>query len=275
MIELPDPQSFEVIADWVELRLSLENDIMSRDEVSASIEAMSGDEPSDVLLSDVWRELERRQILYKTSFYEVIGFGVEPRLVGNSFLSVAYKFCLFLSLYGVHDQKSPDLFERVTCCAVEKYLVGKARVWGWRGGSPIAERMEQLALDLNEIFSEPPPSHFKDRGVDVVGWKPFFDSRSGQLVVLTQCAAGHNWREKTPVPLERWCQYIHWAARPKCAFAVPCIVSPMDWREKSPDLGFLFDRARLLNLLDESCLDLTLESELFDWVEAQTERRES
>jgi len=275
MIELPDPESREKIADWVELQLTFGNEIMSRDEVSAAIEATSGSEPSDVLLSDIWRELERRQQLYNSSLYEVNGFSIESlSAAGQAITIAAYQTCLFLSLFGVHEQKSPMLFERLSCCAVEHYLIGKAKVWGWRGGIPIAERMEQLASDLNEHFSEPPPAHFKDRGVDVVGWKPFLDSRSGQLVVLTQCAAGHNWREKPPIPIGRWCQYIHWAARPICAFAVPCVVSPMDWREKSPDLGFFFDRARLINLIDETCNDNDLENDLREWINEQIGAKE-
>lgn len=276
MIELPDPNSSEAIADWVELQLTLGNELMSRDEVSAAIEATSGSEPSDVLLSDVWRELERRQQLYNSLLFEVKGFGIESLSASGQAITIAsYQTCLFLSLFGVQDRKSPELFERLTCCAVEHYLIGKAKVWGWRGGIPIAQRMEQLALDLNEHFSEPPPAHFKDRGVDVVGWKPFLDSRSGQLVVLTQCAAGHNWRDKVPVPVERWSQHIHWASRPSRAFAVPCVVTPMDWREKSPDLGLFFDRARLVNLIDETCNDADLERDLQEWIVEQIDAKES
>lgn len=273
MFELPDPESREIVADWIELQLTLGNERMSRDEVSAAIEATSGDEPSDVLLSDVWRELERRQQLYIVPLFAVEGFGIEPLSVSGALTKVSYQTCLLLSLYGVHDRKVPDLFERLTSCAVERYLFGKAKVWGWRGGVPIGERMRQLATDLNENFSEPPPSHFKDRGVDVIGWKPFPDSRSGQIVVLTQCAAGHNWRDKVPVPLERWCQHIHWANKPTIAFAVPCVVSPVDWHEKSVELGFFFDRARLINLIDETCSDADLERDLLEWIEEQIETK--
>ena len=54
-----------------------------------------------------------------------------------------------------------------------------------------------------------------------------------------QCAAGHNWRDKLPVPVDAWLQYIHWACNPLKAFAVPCVVDEKDWHEMSKDKGIL------------------------------------
>jgi hypothetical protein len=269
MIDLPDPQSSESVADWVELQLTLGNKKMSRGEVSSAIEAASGFEPSDAFLSDVWRELSRRQGLYALHLFSVKGLGVSATTSKKTIVTAAYKACLFLSLYGVHDQKVSKLFERVTCCAVEQYLNGKAAVWGWDGTGNIGARMQKLADILGERFSYPPPAHYKDRGVDVVGWKPFPDSRSGQIVLLAQCAAGFDWRTKRPVPIGAWCQHIHWAAPPGVAFAVPRIVSPTDWHDRSVDLGLLLDRARLVNLLADGCSDSSLEKDLSLWIKDQ------
>ncbi len=270
MIELPDPQSSETLADWVELQLALGNQLMSRDEVSSAVEAVSGTEPDEALISDVWRELTRRQALYRLSLYKVETFSVK---VGSSVSTtspayVAYKACLILSLYGVHDQDVPNLFERLTRCAVEQYLAGAALVCGWNG-SGISKKMQQIADGIGERFATFPNSRFKDRGVDVIGWKPFHDRRSGQTVLLTQCAAGHNWRSKTPVPVRAWEQYIHWAVAPNYALAIPCIVKFHEWHDKSCDMGLLFDRARLINLLKGKCKDSKLAKDLSLWVEKQ------
>lgn len=274
MIELPDPTSSEVVADWVELQLTLGNERMSRDEVSAAIEAAVAEEPDDVLLTDVWLELERRQELYASAWFAVEGFGIETLLTsGTARLAIAsYQTCLLLSLFGAHGQTVPKLFERLTWCAVKSFW-GEATSWGLYSGN-IEQRMKQLANDMNERYSHSPPSKAFDRGVDIIGWKPFPDHRSGQIAVLVQCAAGQDWRRKRPAPLLAWSQYIHWASPPIIAFAVPRVVSPMDWHEQSTDIGLLLDRARLVNLIDDSCGDSSLENDLREWIDEQLEAKE-
>ena len=269
MVELPDPESSEVIADWVELQLILGNERMSRHEVSSAIEAATGDEPDDVLLIDVWLELTRRQELYASAWFAVDGFGIESLSTDktDALAIAAYKTCLLLSLLGAKGQVVPKLFERLTCCAISNFW-GKAIPWGNTGGG-MSLRMPKLCTEMNEIFSHSPPPESYDRGVDVVGWKPFQDKRSGQLVVLVQCAAGGDWKTKRPAPLTAWCQYIHWASPPIIALAVPRIVETMLWHKQSTDVGLLLDRARLINLIDSSCSDKKLLNDLNKWINSQ------
>jgi hypothetical protein len=105
---------------------------------------------------------------------------------------------------------------------VEEYLSGQAIVFGWPfepevetedEESQIKRKIRKVAEELNERFVEAPPARFNDRGVDVIGWIPFYDQRTGQLVLLVQCTAG-DWKSKQPVPLDNWCQYIHWTRDP-------------------------------------------------------------
>lgn len=138
--------------------------------------------------------------------------------------------------------------------------------------SLIKRRVRGLAGTLNERFVEEPHSRFNDRGVDVVGWIPFADKRSSQVVILTQCAAGHNWKNKLSVPWEAWCQYIHWGYNPLIAFSVPCIITERDWHESSTDKGLLFDRARIVNLLPKRVPDKKLEKDLVSWVNEELSR---
>ena len=138
-------------------------------------------------------------------------------------------------------------------------------VFGYRGRG-IGEGVRDLATTVNEKFIEEPARRFKDRGLDVVSWIPFPDTRTGKIVVLTQCAAGHNWKGKVAVSIRAWEQYIHWAVRPTMAFSVPCIISDREWHDQSSDKGMLVDRIRLMNAMPESPHDGTLENDIHTWV---------
>lgn len=278
MIELPDPDSIERVADWIELTISTTGKAVSRTSVASSIERITGSDAPEYFLSNIWSELEYRQKLYLHSFFKVQERLIQPQTTSSKSLP-EYQACLLLSLYGVQGftQVPAKLFERITCQALKRYLSGNAVVFGWpskgsKNGateSQIKRKIKQVADDLNERFCESPPSHFKDRGVDVVGWIPFGEKRSGQVVILLQCAAGHNWKDKNPVPLPAWCQYIHWAGNPIIGFAVPGIVDERDWHDKSKDKGILFDRPRIINLLFGTKKDRKLIRELRSWVTTQ------
>jgi hypothetical protein len=278
MIEIPNPDSIPGVADWVELSISITGSAMSKAAVASAIEGAAGEEVSEAFLTSIWRALDYRQQLYSHPFFKVEERTVEPQFTSQP--PSEYLACLLLSLFGVQgDTQLPaKLFERLTCEAIIRYLSGSGAVFGWpsdrdgtddEGGSKIKRKIEQVANDLKERFCEAPAARFNDRGLDVIGWIPFSDERSGQVVVLLQCAAGHNWRDKLPVPIDAWLQYVHWACNPIRAFAVPCVVDERDWHEMSKDKGMLFDRVRILNLLFDGVKDQTLCNELDSWVTNQ------
>lgn len=279
MIEIPDPDSVTKVADWVELNISVANNSLSKAAVASALERVLGNEPPETFIASVWRELERRQHLYSSSLFCVEDRTVKPE---TNEQPPEYLACLLLSLFGIQgDTRLPaKLFERLTCEAVRYYLSGHAAVFGWpfdpedredeQEESQIKRKIRKLADDLGERFIEAPLSPFKkDRGIDVVGWMPFREKRSGQVVILLQCAAGHNWKIKRPVPLDAWREYIHWGCSPIIAFAVPCIVNERDWHDTSKDNGILFDRVRIVNLLSEGIRDQTLNQDLNTWVRQQ------
>lgn len=277
MIEIPEPESVMGVADWVELRVSVSNNSLSKAVVASAIEGTVGEEPSESFVVNVWRELERRQRLYLQSFFRVEDRLIEPE---NDRQLPEYLACLLLSLYGgqggVH--LPAKLFERLTCAAVSCYLSGKAIVFGWpvnsenrlldtQDESRIKRKIRGISEVLGERFCEAPSAAFKDRGLDVVGWIPFLDRRSSQIVILMQSTIEQNWKNKLPVPLDAWRQYIHWGCRPIKAFAIPCIVKEHEWHEASIDKGLLFDRVRIVNLLSDGLQDVSLRQELSAWVE--------
>jgi len=271
MIEIAEPNSFSSVADWIELRLSSKGNVISKTVVAAQIEKDGGTEPEESFLSDIWTELMRRQAFYYTKF-----FTVEERSVESSFdasTKPEYSFCLLLSLYGnpTDTLKAAKLFEKVSSAAMKNYLCGEGIVFGFPRPDPdensIKQGIMKAANETNERFVEAPSEKYKDRGVDIIGWKPFFDKRSSQVVVLLQCAAGHNWRDKAiTLPLPSWTQYIHWAHDPITGFSVPCVIPDQEWHEVSRDAGVLFDRIRILNLLPDGITDATLRGELASWV---------
>lgn len=278
MIELPDPDSARRVADWIELSVSVSKERLSKAEVSSAIESAAGTEPVESFISDVWRELEYRHRLYANPTFEVGERTIEPQPGVEA--SVEYLACLILSLFGVQGTtRDPGkLFERITSKAVEEYLSGNAFVFGWPappGAEPgneesqIKRKIRKVAEDLGERFIESPPARFKDRGVDVIGWIPFLKGRSSQLVLLIQCYAGQDWKGKLPVPLESWYQYIHWGFNPVRGFAVPRVIPERDWHEGSTDMGILFDRARIVNLIPTDAYDPVLAEDLNTWVREQ------
>lgn len=278
MIELPNPESVEEVADWVELMLVTEGIQLSKADVSSAIERTTGVEASEVFISSVWRELEYRSSLYLLDFFTLHERTVEPQPLAKD--RSDYLMCLILSLFGVqgNTQLPGKLFERITREVIENYLNGEAVVFGWPfekleddEETAIKQKVKQLAENLSEKFYETPASRFKDRGLDIVGWVPHYDQRSSQVVLLLQCAAGHNWGNKLPVPIDAWCQYIHWASNPIKAFAVPCVISERDWHDVSKDKGILFDRIRIMNLLFDGIEDAELREEIDDWIRGELE----
>ena len=277
MIEIPDLGSITDVADWVELRISVSSNSLSKAAVASAIENVAGEEPSEGFIIGVWRELERRQRLYSRPLFRVEDRLIEPEIdhqPPNEYLA-----CLLLSLYGGQGgaHRPAKLFERLTSEAISTYLSGQAVVFGWPSNpddspdeeeeSRIKRKVRRVAEALRERFCEAPPARFKDRDLDVVGWIPFADRRSSQVVILMQSTVQQNWKDKLPVPLDAWRQYVHWGCCPVKAFAIPRIVTDHEWHEASVDKGVLFDRARIVNLLSDGVQDMAFRQELSAWVE--------
>lgn len=277
MFNLPRDERASV-ADWVELELALNHEIetLSKATVSSVIEGQTGNAADEALLTDVWRLLERRSELYHLS-----PFSVEGNLVARVPevpISEAYLACLFFSLYGVRTNRSdPKILERIAAICIAEYLGGQSYVFGWPPmddvPTQIPERIGELAAHMCEKLAEYPAAKYKDRGVDVVSWKPFEtegrgDHRSGQIAILSQCAAGQDWaKKKGDVPLDAWKQYIHWANAPVRGFVVPGVIQDENWHDTSVDCGVVFDRARICNNMPTPFPDADLLASIRTWVE--------
>lgn len=277
MLTLDDADDAERIADWIELELSLGEASFSKSRVTAIIRDASGTEPNESFVSDIWRHLRRRGGLYSSQFFEIEG-DLVARLDDVKEGRLEYEVCLFFSLYGASTETGadPKLFERMSAEAIRHHMNGDVFVFGWppvpNVQKAIAERVQQAAKLLNERFVEAPGTQYKDRGVDVISWLPFAEPdyasrRSGQLVVLSQCAAGHDWRGKTrELPMQSWTQYIHWALDPIAGFAVPCVITDDIWHDVAREVrGLVFDRVRLIRHLPQGVKDSGLKTDLETW----------
>jgi len=256
MIKIPDTNSINVVADWVELYIATTGNHVSKTKIGSLLERASGEEPREQLISDIWRELEIRQKRYNPTPFIIDKLAIEP--VENIDSEIAYLACLLIALYGPINSSIniAKLFERLSCLAIKQYLDGEGIVFGWPvepgEETSIRERIIQVASRLNERYAEPPRKGYKDRGVDVVAWKPFSELRTSQVVILLQCASGKDWRNKTrDLPLSSWEQYIRWSNNPIKAFSVPCVISDRVWHDVSKEGGILFDRIRITNLIGE------------------------
>lgn len=283
MLTLDDPDNSERVADWLELELSLGEPSFSKSKVSSIIRDAIGVEPGESFASDIWRHLRGRIALHSTKFFEIQGDLVTRRddVVDGR---LEYEVCLFFSLYGASylTGSNPKLFERMSAEAIGRHFDGPVFVFGWpvlpQVETAIAARVKQVSELLRERFVEAPAVRYKDRGVDIISWKPFAEpdyanGRSSQLVVLSQCAAGHDWRKKTrELPMASWTQYIHWATDPMRAFAVPCVIGEDLWHDVAREVeGLVFDRIRLINHLALGVQDPGLQIALEAWHTEQIE----
>ncbi len=262
--EIPDTQSSYTLADWVELFVTSNQEDISKSRVRSFIEQQSGTDPSDSDIDNIWLELENRQFLY----------GENPPYTVNRDLIVhnldwnecpEYLTCLIFSLYGNQSDSVTGgrIFEKISNEAIRNFIGGKSIIFG----APNEITVEELAKELQEKFITEFPSERRDRNLDIVAWKPFGDNRSSQIIILIQCAAGHNWKGKLKeLSLDAWTKYIHFACTPIRGFSLPLILSnSSDLFEISIDAGLILDRSRIYrNSLEETPSD-NFREELKTW----------
>jgi hypothetical protein len=276
MIRISDSNSIPYISDWIEWYIAITGEFVSKTKLGQMLEKDTGEEPRESFICDIWKELEYRKKLYNICPFQIDNLAIEPNASFKP--NNVYLACLIMAILGAENgsQGTSKLFERIVCEALRKYISGEAIVFGWpviKGEkTSIRERIIDLSVKLNERYVESPAERYKDRGVDVVAWKPFLEKlpRPSQVVILLQCAAGQGWRSKTSdLPLHAWEQYIHWSCNPIKAFAVPYIIPQRDWHDVSKEGGILFDRIRIVNLICTTTGDKVLDREVTLWIKAK------
>ncbi len=260
----------DVFCDWIEACvLFLEEELSCIDVVDILIEEQRYTDQSFAreIVDAAWNEIERRADLCGAS-YGVSIDGRWARALGHWEDKPAHAFCLLLSLSSYydwwHDEFGPDyteqgeLFELITDQALKALGQGwKTLRTGWGGASKRAFRdtVEDIANRINggglgnvDLWDTP---NVKERGLDLIWYRPFPDLRVGAPYFLVQCASGANWEKqgkgRTP-DLNVWENIINPKTSPMRGCAVPFSYSDeRDFEQKCVVLkGIFIDRCRLL-----------------------------
>lgn len=259
MLPLPERTSAAELGDWAELWCLVEDGRASRAELNKTLtEAFGSQGPS---VDDVWMELQRRASLLGPAYpFEATPTAITMRPWSGEHLAyIALTLMAITSSYSyakpVEWSTHARLFESLSVLALGGYVQGRALHIGWpRTGEAPADFKEMILFlrdELNEagpgqgIFETIPNA--KDAGVDVIAWKPFRDTRAGQLVVLGQCAVGRNWAEKLSDFNDRtWDRLLGCAVAPVRAFFTPFTgVDAARWDGVCLEGGIVFDRVRV------------------------------
>ncbi|REC50635.1 MULTISPECIES: hypothetical protein [Chryseobacterium] len=267
---IENPDSINNVADWAEFYVFASNDNLSKSELSSYIEDSSGSEPDQAFIDDIWLELERRLFLYGNPPPFILETReIIPLLDWTS--APEYLTCLILSIDGnsVDSVKTGKLFERLSSKAISNYFNGNSIIYG----HPSRQTIRSIASQMSETFVKEPSTNYKDRGVDIICWKPFSDNRKSQIAVLIQCAAGFNWDQKLlGIPHKAWMQYIHWGADPLKGFTAPIVITEKRYDDIVTDAGIMFDRARIYQNVQYQYLeDNTLIDDLKAWCRPKIE----
>lgn len=162
----------------------------------------------------------------------------------------------------------PRYFEELSCLVSEIYLGDHANAYrtGWPRPKVEPKRLKGVinklrALTGNKVGEwrwnpkegrpdDPPPSHVKDCGLDLVAWKSSIDNRTGQLYMYGQCACGGNWLSDDKMCELRYSDIENWVEKPIIdpvyAFFTPWHATDGILLEASRLAGLIFDRARLV-----------------------------
>lgn len=287
MIEFPCEHVVSAFADWLEATLLFTNSKrLSRADIEGifdQIGVLDGDDHISNLLREIDRrtksigvyyplELERMAISRKKRWRESLVYSFQLLISLNRHYPI-------LRFRGKAAHKPAELFEFLTLHAFQRYLKGECIRIGAPRRPPIPRSFIKAVNYVCNLTSERfgggdlNRSNILDEDLDVIGWSPFRDLRSGQLLLFGQCAIGIDWDDKLKdLCLNQWNEHIRWLVKPVRAFAVPFIHDDGEaWLRTSREGGLIFDRARISSLLRPNDLPRDLASEIKEWCEARIE----
>lgn len=195
-----------------------------------------------------------------------------------------YVALLYLSTDGVARQllyRTPNdemavLLERLTERAVQNLWgdVGRALRFGWPSDSGRPPEFPAAVAWLAEKMSIPAgtgyrPPRRKDGGVDVVGWRPFPDKRSGFPIVLVQCTLQSDLVPKAAdIEARLWSSLLALDVEPATVLAVPQTLSPGVLWDQLALRCMILERLRLTGLIPPDAAAPGMQ----DWLRDTTKR---
>lgn len=299
MLRLPDKGISRSIArhnvrldsltDWLEGSLLFsETEISVTDVIDLLIEELIYEDQDFAaeVVSDVWAEMQRRQ-----QWISAHGpFQIQKRRItrvkhwqdvaGDSFcilLSLAHRYSNWSTELGQGYVEQGELFEKLTKESLQQQFPG----WtiyqtGWTRSN--TTQLAEVVRHLTELLGETPGKielwdepRAKEKGLDLLCYRPFTDNRVAVPVYLIQCASGGRWEHKRKTPdLEIWRSVIQFTVMPKRGFAIPFALSDKDFEQSATIIdGLLVDRCRLLAAAqaEQEWLSYQLKDQLINWLE--------
>lgn len=254
----------EAVADWIETTLLVRNGTQLGVDALQEI-AQREIQAAPPQLGLALGVMSRRAELLGSQYpFEVLDWAVRA---GGEAASTPYAALLLLTpegsarqlLYRTPTSEMAVVFERITETAVARLwgTEGRAIRFGWPSdiGRPpefflaVPWLASKLGIAVGAGYR---PPRRKDGGVDVVGWRPFPDSRSGFPLILVQCTLQADIRSKArDVDARLWATWLAMDEEPAIALAVPqTIPSGPDWDELALQ-GTVFERLRLTSLAND------------------------
>lgn len=269
MIELTDTKSIYTIADWVEFNVIYDNRTFSKSRIFSWLRAFD-DTIEETTIDSVMSELIRRSELYgNASPFIVERKSIIPKVRWSQRPELT--MCLIFSIRGVVKKKGEDdgtkLFEILSSKAVKSYLNGEAEVIGFPDQKKLTKQIESITKKTCErLGSRKPRPKDKDKGVDIIAWKPHGDKRSNQIVLLLQCGAGTHFAKKKSISLTAWTEFVQWSAKPGIGILIPIIPSEEQWIKIRDDYNLIFDRVRIYRAIHNSSFSKRkLRKQILNW----------
>ncbi len=246
--------------EWLELNILRSGEGMSKSLITSLADGASEEE------IDSWiREMEFRNSMYTNPYFMVEHNKITPLKIWSDFPE--YYLCVYYSYFGAADASiGTKLFEKISAEALKNFIDGDVYSLGFPAGKGLNAYLDdfiKLCYEQRGVQANP---DYKDDGVDVIGFKLFNDSRSANLYVLLQCAAGIHWKTKKKIEINRWTNYIFWY--PECvisSISTVDYVSQREWVKHNSSFGMLIDRVRIYNTLYKLEVEVTLRNETLAW----------
>lgn len=289
MLEVPPLPNAEAEADWAELScLVEEKSVISRSEIEMILEE-GNVQNREGTIGSIWQQINWRHSKDPNHHPIIATIGRLERLKTWK-QTIPYAFMLLLSCHSFYKETeirrnqwtaTSKLFEKLVTEALKNYL-GFAINIGAPRRDDVPSSFDRCLNYVCQHISErkgpkDPLIHWrKDAGVDVIAWSPI-DDRSGQVIVLVQCAAGRKWVRKTSdINLKKWNKLIDFAADPIRGLAFPSVYCTSSteledrWLDHSWDGGILLDRLRITSLARTKTRSIKrIRNELINWSQNQ------
>jgi len=262
-LSAPADTSPTSVTDWLEANLLIyEHKGFSRTLIRDRIGNAGLSEEPDILVDLVFAEVSRRATWAPATYpFRESDFGLEK---AEGIDESAYEFLLWLAMspaYRKHKRyaRADYIFDHLVRQAIEGLLGDRATAmrfaWPSDGGRPkgfpqaMAWLARQLGLALGTLGPRPT---VKDGGVDVIGWKPFMDRRTGFPLMLCQATVQDDLHKKArDIVVDQWRGWLAMAKDPVTVLAVPFSlpINYEGWDQLRYTVHIVMDRLRVCEFL--------------------------